>query len=116
MEYGAIAHPEMEGTHRVPMTVGDVTYTVYVKPNITRSFSKTNLPAEIKTKIAFINSVQSPTTFGQTEPTWFSVYKLPDNKDLHDVGWRVNEYIYCLVLSKLSIDSLLGETLTKESV
>lgn len=101
------------------MRVDDGVYTIQVTHNMTRSLSRKDLPDLIKTKLAFINSVQKQNTFSETvrfHPTWMTVYELPEDEALHDVGWRVVEGIYCLVLDQETIDLLVGRTLNKETI
>lgn len=114
---GPIAHPDIKDSYRVPMRVDDGLYIIYVGDKFTRSFRRGMLPDEVKTKLAFINTMQKENTVSEVmrfQPTWLSVYVLPKDEALHDVGWRVVDDVYCLVLNQQTIDLLVGRTLNKE--
>lgn len=102
------------------MYVEDSLHRIQVSDQSSRNLYRHQLPDAIKTKLAFIESIQvkdvyEPSTNG-FRPTWMTVYTLPTDKALHDVGWRVMQDLYCLVLDGLTIDLLKGRTLTEEQL
>lgn len=114
---GPISHPDMKGFSRVPMRLEDEMYVIYIAHKFTRSFTRDNLPDVIKTKLAFIDSVGKVRGNHDTSNgivLWMMIYVLPENEALHDVGWRVSDDIYCLVLDQPTIDLLVGRTLIEE--
>ena len=101
--------------YRVPFrSIGDE-HTVFVSDMKMRYFTTGELPDEIKIKLAMVlayddKSYVKSSILSKMEEDLL-MYLCPYPKEFKDVGWRYNEIYFCLVLSRLLLNSLEGETL-----
>ena len=111
---------------RVPMWVEDGEYTVCVAQNKIRVFGEESLPDCIKAATAMIHAFPIAEcvdlySFGWSDPRanlalakaltpkgHSYVYAYPLDERLHEIGWRVNEHLYILILNAEQLESLNG--------
>lgn len=80
-------------------------YTVFVGDNMVRRYNDNTLPDKLKTKIAMI--LASPQKFIDDHAVdQLRVYTNHQSPELDEVGWRVSDSYFCLVLSREILDSL----------
>ena len=101
--------------YRVPFRSIKDEHTVFVSDMKMRYFTTGELPDEIKIKLAMIlayddKSYVKTSVLSKMEDDLY-LYLCPYPKEFKDVGWRYNEIYFCLVLSRLLLNSLEGETL-----
>lgn len=124
-DYQPISTPGLNAW-RVPMWVEDGEYTVCVAQNKIRVFGEESLPDCIKAATAMIHAFpiaesKEVYSFGWSDPRAnltagkakiitenFYVYSYPLDERLHEIGWRVNEYLYILILNAEQLESLNG--------
>lgn len=83
-------------------------YIVYVSDGYYRRYDKGTLPDEIKTKLAMI--LASPhTVMPDLSVTNLRVYQNDQSEELDEIGWRVSESYYCIVMSVDLLKKLRGE-------
>jgi hypothetical protein len=104
--------------YRVPLWEDDHGYTLFVGDNLTRTFSKEQdkehpleLPAEVKTQMTFIKTAKAYEENAVrllTEPSLARVFinSFPDSYE--EIGWRIEENIFVVVLSKKTLEGLRG--------
>ena len=105
---------------RVPLKVNDGWYKLWVDRNYARVYSARTLPDLVKQKLAMINAKSDQVTtmyeeYGYEDDRRLNIMALlhPTNisNAMEDVGWRYNDFYYCLVVSDLEMDSLRSESL-----
>lgn len=103
-----VVHPKNWDLIRVPMIRPDNGhYTVFVGDNTVRRYTDETLPDALKTKVAIILNVPFDDYIDDYELDKLSVYTNKHSPELDEVGWRVSESYFCLVLSRKILDSLL---------
>ena len=105
---------------RVAFLHVDDEYHMSVDTNYMRVFTEDTLPDEIKTKLAMIKATPLPNSFfsaGKEFPRSYelSLYSNRHNDDLSEVGWVVDDDLYCLVIPYSLLSSLKGERLIGEA-
>ena len=101
-----VVHPKNWDLIRVPMLrAAEGHYTVFVGDNMVRRYNDNTLPDKLKTKIAMI--LASPQNFIDDHAVdQLRVYTNHYSPELDEVGWRVSDSYFCLVLSREILDSL----------
>jgi hypothetical protein len=103
-----VQHRDSNKHYRVPVHISDGIHTIYVGHNLRRRFDVDTLPELLKHKLSMINA--SP--YGEIVDrgvTNIDVYTIPKDSGFNLIGWRVNQEMYCLVLTTAELDSLKGE-------
>lgn len=106
-----IVHQHKWDLCRVPLTRQDGEYHVFVGDNHVRHFKEDTLPDCIKTKLTMIlalpNQIVPDSVVGKME-----IYKVPlDSPEFSEIGWRVSESYFCVVLDYVDLASLRGENI-----
>ena len=100
--------------YRVPLRRQGNKYTIYVDNFFTRVFDEDSLPDEIKTKMAMILS--SPHRILQDhEATMLSLMTAP-NENIREIGWRVSDSYFCLILKHKTLCLLRGGVIEGETL
>lgn len=100
--------------YRVPMRRQGNKYTIYVDNFFTRVFDEDSLPDEIKTKMAMI--LASPHRILQDhEATMLSLMTAP-NENIREIGWRVSDSYFCLILPHKTLCALKGGVVEGETL
>jgi len=100
--------------YRVPLRRQGNKYTIYVDNFFTRVFDEDSLPDEIKTKMAMI--LASPQRILQDhEATMLSLMTAP-NENIREIGWRVSDSYFCLILPHKTLCLLRGGVMEGETL
>lgn len=90
---------------------------IYVGDRLCRWMHNTRLPDIIKSKLAMVDAIDTDwkTRMSRSSlpPGAHAAYRCPD-KSLIEVGWRVDEDMYTIIVPEETIDSLRGEPIDKE--
>ena len=96
---------------RVPVIRMNGQYHVYVAEKQSRIYDDETLPDELKVKFAMILSVPHRNVVTDDEVRgMFDIAINDETKELDDIGWRVSEHLFCLVLTRETLESLKGGT------
>jgi hypothetical protein len=105
------------GHYRVPVCSMHDLYTIYVGDKFTRAFNSDTLPDEVKVKLTMINALPVKHLYSEdeidTQPLYIYTQPRALPTSYEDVGWRVSEYIYCLVLTDSCLMGMRGKVETK---
>lgn len=104
---------------RVPMCVDEDEYVVCVSQNKLRMFDAETLPDFIKASMSMIHAFPfEPQTVYQvgwsdprmvmSEAAYHYAYMNKQDPRLNDIGWRVNENLYMLILNQQQLESMNG--------
>lgn len=96
---------EYEATlkYRVPMWTADDEYSINVGHYETRYYTNTTLPTEIKVSVAMINAFPfEPLSYWEVNN--YIVYVNIQDPKLDDIGWRVTNEMYVLVMERSLLD------------
>jgi hypothetical protein len=108
-----VVHPKDWNLIRVPLRkIGDK-YDVFVSDDLVRHYDERTLPDVLKSKMAMILASPQPNLIPETRLQKLDVYSV-SMPELALVGWRASDTWFCLVLDRLTLNSLKGGTLTKE--
>ena len=101
-----VVHPRNWDLIRVPMLRAvEGNYVVFVGDNIIRRFTDDTLPDVLKSKLAMI--LASAQNFKHDyEVDRLSIYTNNQSPELDEVGWRVSDSYFCLVISRDILYSL----------
>jgi hypothetical protein len=105
-----VVHPKRWELIRVPVRkVGD-SYIVYVADGYHRIYDDDTLPDVLKTKFAMILANASNKFILDDKVLRIALYTNVDSPELDEIGWRASETYFCLVLDRLTLESLKGGT------
>ena len=124
---GPIATPNMMSL-RVPVWVEDGVYTVQATDKLYRMYDDDTLPDFIKASMAMIKAfpfkVELASIYGWTDPrTMFGTDPTYENSNayinrqdpkLDDIGWRVSENLFIVILTQDQLESMYGEDTRSE--
>jgi hypothetical protein len=100
-----VVHSKNWDLIRVPMTRHPDGYIVYVGDKMVRHYNDDTLPNVLKTKLAMI--LASPQNFIDDHAVdQLRVYQNLYAPELDEVGWRVSQSYFCLVLDRDTLTSL----------
>ena len=104
-----VVHPKNWNLVRVPVRKVDGSYIVYVSDGFNRVYDDRSLPKKLRSRFAMILANGGGDLF---EPEFklqkLTVYINNQSPDLDEVGWRVSETYFCLVLDKNTLESMKG--------
>lgn len=109
-----VVHPKDWNLIRVPLRKVNNKYSVYVSDDLVRHYDERTLPDVLKTKMAMILASPQPDLIPEEHLQRLQVY-IVTMPELGLVGWRSSETWFCLVLDRLTLNSLKGGTLNKET-
>lgn len=124
MNLSPVAVIQEAALYRTPLYMEGGNFRVWVGDGMIRYMTKEELPDEIAKKLAMVIAYDD----GKNIPSYFKgdvrlslgtafgttqFYIMPDwyDKNYFDIGWRINENYFCIVITKLIIVSLRGEVL-----
>jgi hypothetical protein len=92
----------------------ETTYVVWPTDNLRREFASSSMPKEVKLKLgmvkAYDGNMSRPVLRDwqlSAVPAYIYTYTTyPDN--FNDIGWKVSDSVYCLVLSNETLTELKG--------
>ena len=99
---------------RFPLNKMHNKYSVYVSDDLVRHYNDETLPSVLRVKMAMVLASPQPNLIPEERLSKINVYECT-MPNLSLVGWRVSESWFCLVLDRLTLNSLKGGTLTKET-
>lgn len=102
-----VSHSTLMDSVRVAMWVSEGEYTLCVGDGLYRRFNDDTLPDRIKALLAMIKAF--PPNDVQKDGVTLTLEAYTNRQDprLDEVGWRVNEDIYMLVLERRFFSSLV---------
>lgn len=110
---------------RIPIKVYQGKYKAWVGQNLILHYTDKTLPDFFKEKLAMINAYnnqgivesEAGVDYEQVGGASMSILFPPGNaKFLRGVGWRINEWYYCVITPHSIRASLLGETISKNNL
>jgi hypothetical protein len=105
-----VVHQYNYALYRVPLRKEGDSYTIYVGDKFTRVFDEDTLPDEIKSKMAMVLARGNP-ILHDDEVTQLNLMTTPlRNDDFIEVGWRVSDMWFVVVLTYNSLMKLKGES------
>ena len=108
-----VVHPKNWNCIRVPLYKSAGKYHVYVSDDLVRYFTDETLPDLLKVKMAMILASPQPQLIPEERVTKINVYTCT-MPNFANIGWRVSESWFCMVVDKLFLNTLKGGTLNKE--
>jgi hypothetical protein len=104
-----VVHQYNYALYRVPLRKEGNSYTIYVGDEFTRVFDEDTLPDEVKSKMAMVLARGNPIIHDH-EVTQLNLMTTPlRNDDFIEVGWRVSDMWFVVVLTYDSLMKLRGE-------
>ena len=102
-----VVHPKNWDLIRVPMLRAvDGHYVVFVGDKSIRRYTDDTLPDALRGKLAMI--LASPQTWRDDhEIQKLDVYTNKQSPELDEIGWRVSDSYFCLVVSREILSSLI---------
>ena len=101
--------------YRVPVRKVGNQYTIHVADFFTRVFDENSLPDELKTKMAMI--LASPHQIVKDkEVTNLMLFSTTNREEFKEIGWRVSDTYFCLVLDNAMLCKLRGGIVSGETV
>ena len=104
-----VSHQSKTGLVRVPMRRIEDHFVVYVSDGYYRRYDKDTLPDELKTKLAMILASEHKVS-PDVGVTHMTIYQNNQSEELDEIGWRVSESYYCMVLTLPTLMAMRGET------
>jgi hypothetical protein len=96
---------------RVPLWVENGSVTAYMGVNLRRFYTPETLPAEIKQRLGYIGAAKEHANVGAGD-LFISTTDVYHNKrypkEYSDIGWRVSEHIYTVVLPLEVLEQMKG--------
>ncbi len=109
-EMSPVVHPKNWDLIRVPVRKVDNQYIVYVADGFHRIYTDDTLPDVLRSKFAMILA-NGGAFVPDSKVLRLSLYTNTHTPELDEVGWRASETYFCLVLDRLTLESLKGGTL-----
>ena len=106
-ELHPLPHETLKDHWRVPVQYIDPNYIVFAGHNFTRTFSEDTIPASILSKLTMAKASDKSFLTDNTL-TYLDVFYYPNDDSMGDVGWRVTETMYIVILEERELRSLLG--------
>lgn len=105
-----VVHPKKWDLIRLPLRRVEGRYVVYVADGLVRYYDEDTLPDPLKTKMAMILAASNQPLESEVRLQRLSVYTNPMSADFDDIGWRVSETYFCLIVDRNTLESLKGGT------
>jgi hypothetical protein len=103
-----VVHPKNWDLIRVPMMrVADGHYTVFVGDKTIRRYTDDTLPDALKSRLAMILTVPQMGWFHDHDLQKLNIYVNNHSPELDEIGWRVSDSYFCLVVSREILSSLI---------
>ena len=105
-----IPHPTTNEQWRVPVLDKGDSYVVYIGKNHTRTFNHKNIPSFVISKLTMAK-VTTEKYFKDDDYGWTDVYTNIDyfSNNVNDIGWRVSNSLYVVILKTSELRSLFGD-------
>jgi hypothetical protein len=107
-ELSPVVHPKNWDLIRVPVRKVNNEYIVYVADGFHRIYTDDTLPDVLKSKFAMILANGGSANIPDSKILRLTLYTNTDSPELDEVGWRASETYFCLVVDRLTLESLKG--------
>ncbi len=105
-----LVHPRDWNLIRLPVRRVEGRYHIHVADRMSRMYDDETLPDVLKVKFAMILAAPQPPLIDETRLMILQIYTNNHNSELNDIGWRVSETYFCLVVDRETLNSLKGGT------
>jgi hypothetical protein len=109
-ELSPVVHPKRWDLIRLPVRRVNDEYIVYVADGFHRIYTDDTLPDVLKSKFAMILANGGGTFVPDSKVLRFTLYTNTFSPELDEVGWRASDTYFCLVVDRLTLESLKGGT------
>ena len=109
-ELSPVVHTRDWDLIRVPVRKVDDQYIVYVADGFHRLYTDDTLPDVLKSKFAMILA-NGGSYLSDSKVLRLTLYTNTYAPELDEVGWRASDTYFCLVVDRLTLESLKGGTL-----
>jgi hypothetical protein len=109
-ELSPVVHPKRWDLIRLPVRRVNDEYIVYVADGFHRIYTDDTLPDVLKSKFAMILANGSPEYLPDSNILRLTLYTNTFSPELDEVGWRASDTYFCLVVDRLTLESLKGGT------
>lgn len=103
----ALPHETLENHYRVPVKYINPNYIVFVGNKFRRTFTEDTLPDNILSKLTMARASDKK-YLDDDKVNAIDIFYYPHDDSMGDVGWRVSETMYIVVLEERELRSLLG--------
>jgi hypothetical protein len=108
-ELSPVVHPKNWDLIRLPVRKVNDNYIVYVADGYHRIYTDDTLPDVLKSKFAMILASEGKYLL-DSRIIRMTLYTNTEVPELDEVGWRASETYFCLVVDRLTLESLKGGT------
>ena len=105
-----VVHAKKWGLIRLPVRKLDEQYIVYVADGFHRIYTDDTLPDVLKSKFAMILANGKGADVPDSKVLRLTLYTNKDAPELDEIGWRASDTYFCLVVDRLTLESLKGGT------
>jgi len=105
-ELSPVVHPKRWELIRLPVRKVNNEYIVYVADGFHRIYTDDTLPDVLKSKFAMILANGESANVPDSKILRLTLYTNTHAPELDEVGWRASETYYCLVVDRLTLESL----------
>ena len=105
-----LVHPRDWNLIRLPVRRVDGQYFICVAEGMTRMYDDETLPDALKVKFAMILATPQPPLIPKRDLQNIHIYVNAHNPELNEIGWRVSDEYFCLVVNRQTLESLKGGT------
>jgi hypothetical protein len=103
-----VVHTKKWDLIRLPLRKLGDQYAVYVADGLVRYYDEDTLPDILKTKMAMVLAASNHRLVNEPQMQKMLVYTNPMSRDFDEIGWRVSETYFCLVVDRETLASLKG--------
>jgi hypothetical protein len=107
-ELSPVVHPKNWELIRLPVRKINENYIVYVADGYHRIYTDDTLPDVLKSKFAMILANGSSEYLRDSKMLRLTLYTNTFSPELDEVGWRASDTYFCLVVDRLTLESLKG--------
>lgn len=104
-----VVHQFNHALYRVPVRREGDSYRIYVADKFTREFDEHTLPDEIKTKMTMIMARGLPIMYDYEVTNLSLMTSVSRTDDFIEIGWRVSDMWFVVVLNYDMLMKLRGE-------
>lgn len=119
--YGPVISEYDNSYYRVLIEQNNTDYTIHTGDNMMRILAESQLPKELRVKLAMVKAYETRHKDAVPEPpnAYASAISMYLNEtfpsEFNDIGWRCNceGQFYCVITTAETLDSLRGESINK---
>ena len=83
---------------------------VYVADGMVRRYDEETLPDILRSRFAMILATPQPELIHENNLQKIHIYVNNHDPELDEVGWRVSETYFCIIVNRETLESLKGGT------